>query len=96
MFVANEYPTHPLTNSFLMSASILSGCRLVWLVNKASWSVVTAQVGQSEDYSMMSWLIVDMDTGSSYGDAVDTHHRATAVRTSPAGIDVCRRLVLVR
>lgn len=32
-----------------MSASILAGCRLVWLVNKASWSVVTAQVGQSKD-----------------------------------------------
>ncbi|KIR36508.1 hypothetical protein I352_01458 [Cryptococcus deuterogattii MMRL2647] len=39
----NAYPTHPLTNSFLMSASILAGCRLIWLVNKASWSTVTAQ-----------------------------------------------------
>lgn len=27
-----------------MSASVLSGARLIWLVNKASWSVVTAQV----------------------------------------------------
>lgn len=43
IYYTNEYPTHPLTNSFLMSASILAGCRLVWLVNKASWSVVTAQ-----------------------------------------------------
>ena len=27
-----------------MTASLLSGSRLIWLVNKASWSVVTAQV----------------------------------------------------
>ncbi|WVQ81737.1 hypothetical protein IAT38_003862 [Cryptococcus sp. DSM 104549] len=39
----NRHPTHFLTNSLLMSASLLSGCRLIWLVNKASWSVVTAQ-----------------------------------------------------
>lgn len=70
---------------------------MVWLVNKASWSVVTAQVGRSEDLfaDESDWPLI-MNTGSSYGDAVDTHHRATAVRASPAGIDVCRRLVLVR
>jgi hypothetical protein len=27
-----------------MSASILSGSRLIWLFNKSSWSVVTSQV----------------------------------------------------
>ncbi|XAO21895.1 hypothetical protein I312_100651 [Cryptococcus bacillisporus CA1280] len=43
VYYTNAYPTHPLTNSFLMSASILAGCRLIWLVNKASWSTVTAQ-----------------------------------------------------
>jgi hypothetical protein len=30
-----------------MTASLLSGSRLIWLVNKASWSVVTAQVSLS-------------------------------------------------
>ncbi|WWC61979.1 uncharacterized protein I303_104566 [Kwoniella dejecticola CBS 10117] len=39
----NRYPNHWLTNPFLMFSSIFSGCRLIWLVNKASWSVVTAQ-----------------------------------------------------
>jgi hypothetical protein len=27
-----------------MTASLLSGARLIWLVNKSSWVVVTAQV----------------------------------------------------
>ncbi|WVR06862.1 hypothetical protein IAU60_003898 [Kwoniella sp. DSM 27419] len=39
----NRHPTHPATNALLMSASVLSGSRLLWLVNKASWSIVTAQ-----------------------------------------------------
>nr|ODO01190.1 hypothetical protein L204_01917 [Cryptococcus depauperatus CBS 7855] len=43
VWYTNRYPTHFLTTSVLMSSSILSGCRLIWLVNKASWSVVTAQ-----------------------------------------------------
>ncbi|WWC69992.1 uncharacterized protein I206_103936 [Kwoniella pini CBS 10737] len=39
----NRYSNHWLNNSFLMFSSIFSGCRLIWLVNKASWSIVTAQ-----------------------------------------------------
>ncbi|WVQ73951.1 hypothetical protein IAR50_003532 [Cryptococcus sp. DSM 104548] len=42
-FPTNRHAGHFTTNSALMAASILSGCRLIWLVNKASWSVVTAQ-----------------------------------------------------
>lgn len=30
-----------------MTASLLSGARLIWLVNRASWVLVTAQVGDS-------------------------------------------------
>jgi hypothetical protein len=41
---ASRHPTHFLTTSFLMSTSILSGARLIWLVNKAGWSVTTTQV----------------------------------------------------
>ncbi|RSH88920.1 hypothetical protein EHS25_002582 [Saitozyma podzolica] len=43
VFHTTRHPNHFLTTSFLMSASILSGTRLIWLVNKAGWSVVTAQ-----------------------------------------------------
>ncbi|ODN80606.1 hypothetical protein L202_02796 [Cryptococcus amylolentus CBS 6039] len=43
VFYTNRHAGHFSTNSALMAASILSGCRLIWLVNKASWSVVTAQ-----------------------------------------------------
>ncbi|WVQ99505.1 hypothetical protein IAU59_006640 [Kwoniella sp. CBS 9459] len=39
----NRHPTHFATNPLLMAASLGSGCRLMWLVNKASWSVVTEQ-----------------------------------------------------
>ncbi|KAK8864584.1 hypothetical protein IAR55_001834 [Kwoniella newhampshirensis] len=41
--LTNRHPDHFLTTSFLMAASIVSGCRLIWLVNKASWSVTTEQ-----------------------------------------------------
>ncbi|OCF32941.1 hypothetical protein I316_05278 [Kwoniella heveanensis BCC8398] len=39
----NRHPTHFATNPLLMASSIGSGCRLMWLVNKGSWSVVTEQ-----------------------------------------------------
>ncbi|WWC89122.1 uncharacterized protein L201_004040 [Kwoniella dendrophila CBS 6074] len=39
----NRYSDHWITNSFLMSSSIIAGCRMIWLVNKSSWSVVTSQ-----------------------------------------------------
>ncbi|WWD17110.1 hypothetical protein CI109_101547 [Kwoniella shandongensis] len=39
----NRHPNHFVTTSFLMAASIVSGCRLIWLVNKASWSLTTEQ-----------------------------------------------------
>ncbi|WVW84128.1 hypothetical protein I302_106157 [Kwoniella bestiolae CBS 10118] len=39
----NRHANHWITNSFLISSSIIAGCRLIWLVNKASWSVVTAE-----------------------------------------------------
>lgn len=45
--IANRHASHTLTRSLLMAASLLSGSRLIWLVNKASWSVVTAQVSPS-------------------------------------------------
>ncbi|WVF71361.1 hypothetical protein IAT40_006165 [Kwoniella sp. CBS 6097] len=39
----NRHPTHFATNPLLMASSTGSGCRLMWLVNKGSWSVVTEQ-----------------------------------------------------
>ncbi|KAK6909697.1 hypothetical protein L486_00656 [Kwoniella mangroviensis CBS 10435] len=39
----NRHASHWITNSFLISASLISGCRLIYLVNTASWSVVTAE-----------------------------------------------------
>ena len=39
-----------------MASCMFSGARLIWLVNKASWSVVTAQV------SCPSWARSVVDT----------------------------------
>ncbi|KAI9639332.1 uncharacterized protein MKK02DRAFT_39631 [Dioszegia hungarica] len=39
----SKYSTHFATNPLLMTASLFTGCRLIWLLNKASWGVVTAQ-----------------------------------------------------
>ena len=36
-----------------MTASVFSGARLIWLVNKASWSVVTAQVSLGFPFSSL-------------------------------------------
>ncbi|CAD6579088.1 MAG: hypothetical protein TREMPRED_002351 [Tremellales sp. Tagirdzhanova-0007] len=43
VFYSNRYPTHVLVQLFLVVASVFSGTRLIWLFNKASWSVVTGQ-----------------------------------------------------
>lgn len=42
--VANTYTKHWATNPALMAASLGAGARLIWLMNKASWGLVTAQV----------------------------------------------------
>ncbi|GHJ84014.1 hypothetical protein NliqN6_0416 [Naganishia liquefaciens] len=42
-FYANRYEKHWITNPLLMTTSILAGSRLVWLMNKANWRMVTEQ-----------------------------------------------------
>jgi hypothetical protein len=44
LILATRHANHSLTHSLLMSASVLSGARLIWLVNKAGWSLTTEQV----------------------------------------------------
>lgn len=41
---ATKYAHHRATTPFLMFASVGCGTRLIWLMNKASWGLVTAQV----------------------------------------------------
>ncbi|ORX35714.1 hypothetical protein BD324DRAFT_631360 [Kockovaella imperatae] len=43
MYYTTKHSSHFLTNSLLMSASVISGCRLIWLVNMAGWSLTTDQ-----------------------------------------------------
>jgi hypothetical protein len=60
-----------------MTASLLSGSRLIWLVNKASWSVVTAQVSLLPSFSPFSTLLSlrrgadGLMEGTCYGNNLD-------------------------
>ena len=59
---ANRYEKHWITNPLLMTTSILAGSRLVWLMNKANWRMVTEQVRlrnpdlrRVSDYPVLEW-----------------------------------------
>lgn len=41
---ANRYASHWAMNPALMTTSIISGCRLIWLVNKANFLTTIQQV----------------------------------------------------
>ncbi|ORY32917.1 hypothetical protein BCR39DRAFT_522364 [Naematelia encephala] len=43
VFYTNRHPNDPVVISLLVLASAFCGSRLIWLVNKASWSIVTEQ-----------------------------------------------------
>lgn len=69
-----------------MTASLLSGSRLIWLVNKASWSVVTAQVSLSSVVILPSPLcqffcacemgVDGLTEGTCYGNNLDFDDRS--------------------